>query len=188
MALMISSYAKSLVAQSTYSKGKAFVAAAILLRQNDGYEYVVLHLICQGLELIFKSMLMQKDYDKFRPKKLKSKYGHDLEKVARRALREHNLNPLNLDEAKELAALNNLFAQHLLRYGSMYDILVDSKTIASGLMLQRLHSLIPILDAIIIPKPVAAAPAGPPAPQQAAAAPVAGQAPAGNQPGQQVNP
>ena len=58
----LSNYGRALVTQSTYCKGKGFIGAALLLRQKGGYEFVVLHLPCQGVEVVFKAMLMHKDY------------------------------------------------------------------------------------------------------------------------------
>ena len=47
--------AKPKIAQSMYDKGKNFIGAAILLRRlGRQTEYVVLHLICQGMEVIPK--------------------------------------------------------------------------------------------------------------------------------------
>ena len=42
---------KRMVAETMYAKGQAFVIAAALLRRNGGYEYAVLHLLCQGVEV-----------------------------------------------------------------------------------------------------------------------------------------
>ena len=70
-------YAKQWVAASMYSKGKNFLGAALLRRQNAGYEYVVLHLICQGAEITLKGLLLFKDFEKYKPKLRKyGKAGH----------------------------------------------------------------------------------------------------------------
>jgi hypothetical protein len=69
-------HGRRLIAASMYQKGKHFVLAALLLRQKGGYEYVVLHLLCQGIEITLKALLLSADYDTHRPK-LRS-YGHDL--------------------------------------------------------------------------------------------------------------
>ena len=63
--LKLAPHGKRLVAQSMYSKGGAFIGAALLVRREAGYEFVVLHLLCQGVEIIFKSLLLMLDYDKF---------------------------------------------------------------------------------------------------------------------------
>lgn len=47
----LTAHGKRLVASSMFAKGKAFLGAAILLRQKGGYEFVVLHLLCQGIEV-----------------------------------------------------------------------------------------------------------------------------------------
>jgi hypothetical protein len=131
---------KSTIAASMYSKGMAFIGAAILLRQQGGYQWVVLHLLCQGIEIVMKSFLLIRDYDKFKPR-LK-KLGHNLEKIVKVTLKEFKLNPLPPAVATELKALNSLYATHLLRYGSGYDILVDPKTIAVDRVWRRLHATI----------------------------------------------
>ena len=60
-------HGKRMVAESMYVKGKVFLGAAVLLRQKGGYEFVVLHLLCQGIEVVLKGLLLAIDYDKFNP-------------------------------------------------------------------------------------------------------------------------
>lgn len=132
-------HGKRLVAESMYAKGGNFFGAAILLRQKGGYEYVVLHLLCQGLEIVVKALLLMRDYDRYKPM-LKSKggFGHDLEKLVAAAVTEFRLRPLSSGEAAELRTLNGLYSNHLLRYGSGYDILVDASTIASKRIFRKM--------------------------------------------------
>jgi len=75
-----------------YVKGKNFLGAAILLRQKGGYEYVVLHLMCQGVEVTLKALLLLKNYKRYEPK-LK-KYGHRLMPLVADVLAEFELRPL----------------------------------------------------------------------------------------------
>jgi hypothetical protein len=49
-------------------RGKGFVAAALLLNQKNQHSEVVLHLLCQGLEVFIKRLLLIKDYDTHDPK------------------------------------------------------------------------------------------------------------------------
>lgn len=128
-------HAKRLAARSMYVKGKSFLRAAILLRQKGGYEYVVLHLMCQGVEVTLKALLLIKDYKTYKPK-LK-KYGHHLIPLAEDILAEFQLRPMRQALRTELKALSDLYAQHLLRYDSFVDILFDPKTISSSLILRR---------------------------------------------------
>jgi hypothetical protein len=53
---------KQEIAAAMYVKGKNFLGAAMLLRQKGGYEYVVLHLMCQGIEITLKAFLLFKDH------------------------------------------------------------------------------------------------------------------------------
>ena len=51
-------HGKRLVAESMYAKGKGFLGAALLLRREGGYGYVVLQLLCQGVEITLKALLL----------------------------------------------------------------------------------------------------------------------------------
>jgi hypothetical protein len=129
-------FARRVTANSMYLKGKSFLGAAILLRRNGGYEYVVLHLMCQGVEVTLKALLLLKNYKRYEPK-LK-KYGHHLMPLAKDVLAEFQLQPMRPALKAELQALSSLYAKHLLRYGTLHDIFVDGKLIASSLVLRRI--------------------------------------------------
>ena len=79
-----------LVCRSMYAKGVGFLGAAVLLQRQGGCQWVVLHLLCQGTELVLKSFLLFADFDKYKVR-LKKHFGHDLEKLARRALAQYGL-------------------------------------------------------------------------------------------------
>jgi len=54
------------IANSMYMKAGAFLQAATLVRSKDGSEHtdwVALHLLCQGIELFLKALLLFGDYD-----------------------------------------------------------------------------------------------------------------------------
>lgn len=123
-----------------YEKGKAFLCAALLLRQRGAYEYAVLHLLCQGIEVLGKGYLLSVNYDEYKPKLLG--YGHNLLKLVSAVEKEVKVNVLRPAVRAELETLTNLYKQHLLRYGSGYDILVDSKTIPSSRVLSRSAALL----------------------------------------------
>lgn len=133
-----------MVAESMYVKGKAFLGAAVLLRQKGGYEFVVLHLLCQGIEVVLKGLLLVIDYDKFKPK-LK-KFGHDLLKITDAATSAASIPALRPRVRSEMESLNQLYSRHLLRYGSGYDILVDPTTIRSRLVLRRMIALLQLIE------------------------------------------
>lgn len=133
-----------MVAESMYVKGKAFLGAAVLLRQKGGYEFVVLHLLCQGIEVVLKGLLLAIDYDKFKPK-LKN-FGHDLLKLTDAATSAAGIPALRPRVRSEMESLNQLYSRHLLRYGSGYDILVDPKTIRNRLVLRHMIALLRLIE------------------------------------------
>ncbi len=141
----LTNYSKRLVAESMYAKGKSFVGAALLLRKRGGYEYVVLHLICQGMEIVLKAMLLYRDYDSYK-KRLKNHFGHNLEKLVTDVLDEFGLHSLREDVATELKHLNSLYSENLLRYGSFHDRLVDPSSIGSNLVLRKIYAAIRLAD------------------------------------------
>lgn len=146
-------HGKRMVAESMYMKGKSFLAAAILLRQRGGYEYVVLHLLCQGIEILLKALLLFKNYDYYRGR-LRKPLGHDLKKLVKAASTEFGLQPMSNTLNLEIEALNTLYLKHLLRYGTVYDVLVNPETIASDLALRRIAAVIRLADRYIMKKPV----------------------------------
>jgi hypothetical protein len=125
------------MAYQFYQKGCHFVGAAILLRkQRGGDEYVVLHLLCQGLEIILKAVLLARDFDKYRPG-LRT-YRHHLMRLALDAIAEYQLRPLRPAVAAELQNLDKLYTNHNLRYGLLDMIFIDPASIPSRLILKRL--------------------------------------------------
>ena len=86
-------HGKRMVAESMYAKGKSFLAAAVLLRQCGGYEYVVLHLICQGVEITLKALLLFKNYGHYRGQ-LKKPLSHDLTKLVTTASLAFGVRPI----------------------------------------------------------------------------------------------
>ena len=133
-----------MVAESMYAKGKAFLGVGVLLRRNGGYEYVVLHLLCQGIEIVLKSLLLSIDYDLFKP--MLKKFGHNLLSVTDAATNAAGLLPLRPNIRAELEALNQLYLCHLLRYGSGYNILVNPSTISSRLVLRSMTALLRLIE------------------------------------------
>ena len=148
----VTAYGKQLVAESMYAKGKSFLGAAILLRQQGGYEYVVLHLLCQGTEITLKALLLLRAYDRYKPR-LRKPYGHDLEALVADAVAEFKQHPLRSGLATELRTLNSLYARHLLRYGSFYDVLVDPVTISSGRVLRRMAAVLRLAERRMVGRP-----------------------------------
>ena len=130
-----------------YLKGKSFVGAAILThRQSDSEhnDYVVLHLLCQGMEVVLKGLLLLKDYDRniLRLKPL----GHNIFKVTEEVSAAYGLKPMCANLERELRDLNKLYTKQLLRYWTGYDILVDPRTIPRDRVLRRLCAAIRLAE------------------------------------------
>ena len=102
-------------------------------------------MICQGLEIDLKALLLFSDYDAYNSK-LQHNYKHDLEKVTSAALNCFKLKTLDSGSAIELKALNNLYKNHLLRYASLHDVLVDPQTIPHELVLKKISAGIRLAD------------------------------------------
>jgi hypothetical protein len=140
----LSLYGKKLIARVQFDKGRAFVGAALLLKphtQNESYKYVYLHLVCQGIELILKGLLLAKDYNNYRPK-LKKKFGHDIISLAKVTLCEFSLNPLTPEIERDLSYLSQQFSAHSLRYSSAHDIFINPNSIAINPVMRRLGACI----------------------------------------------
>jgi hypothetical protein len=138
-------HGKYLVAGSMYAKGKNFLGAALLLHEKKGYDFVVLHLLCQGIEITLKGLLLYKNYDKYWSK-LKTAFGHDLKKLAAAAAAEFGVKAMKRGLLAELDHLNRIYSTHRLRYGTSYDILVNPETIPRRDVLRKIASVIRLAD------------------------------------------
>lgn len=120
----LSPFGKERIARAGYAKGKAFLRAAFLLKnqaQSAQFECVSLHLLSQGVEIILKSLLLLKDYSKYRPQ-LK-RFGHNLQRTADATCKAYGARPLNQELVAELSALSDAYVPGDLRYPSINDIL-----------------------------------------------------------------
>ena len=144
MKLGLAPHGKDLLAMSMYEKGKHFFGAAILLRRNGGNEFVVLYLMCQGIEIALKGLLLLKDYDAYHPK-LK-KIGHDLVSVTNEALSSFGQHALSNTVVGELLQLNALYSKHMLRYGSVADIFYVPAAIQSQQVFRRMAAVIRLAE------------------------------------------
>ncbi len=88
-------HGRKFLARSQFERAKSFLGAAILLRQKGGDEYVVLHLICQAIEIAAKAVLMLSNFEKHSPEKLRRRYNHNLASLVPDALDEFKLKRLN---------------------------------------------------------------------------------------------
>lgn len=127
------------------------MAAAILLRQHancEAHEYVFRHLLCQSAELIAKAVLLKIDYDKYNPKVLKDKFGHNLSKIVEEALRVALQKALKPTLARELDEISSFYFNQRLRYGGLQDIFRDPNFIQYEAVLKRLCACIRLTNRI----------------------------------------
>jgi hypothetical protein len=114
-------HGKKRIGYEMFQKGEHFLAAAILLHRHKGHQEVVIHLLCQGIEIVQKGMLLFRDFDKYEPK-LQSPLGHNLIRGSKSFCEAFRLKPLKKATQQELELLNNYYCKHLLRYGGIHDI------------------------------------------------------------------
>ena len=92
------------------------IAAIHIDEQYSGDGYVVRHLLCQGLELVLKALLLLKDYDKYEPLLHKPKhFGHNLMALTNEVCDLYEVK-LRAKHLADLARLNHFFQAHLFRY------------------------------------------------------------------------
>ncbi len=128
---MLSDYGRFCIAMTQYNKGRAFIGAAYLLKSHvdqEAYQSVYLHLLCQGSELIFKGIMLLKDFKKYRSREKKI-YGHNIVALIEDAHIECRLKPLRADIKAELDYLANRFSANALRYSGYQDIFINPFTI-----------------------------------------------------------
>lgn len=140
----LTKHGKRVVATAMFEKGVSFVGAAVLLRDKEGYEQVVLHLICQGLENILKSILLLEDFHKYR-KYIKNNIGHDLEKAVQEVIKVKHSSGITIELSDEIARINCFYKGHWLKYGTMADILMSTQNIDSELVQIKLLQLIKVM-------------------------------------------
>lgn len=137
-------YTKGLIATAMYNRGKEFIAASLLLKQRGRYGFVTLHLLCQGIEIILKAILLKVDYDYYRPR-LRT-VGHDLLEAGNKVVSATNSKRLSSQLVKELRLLNDYYSGHHLRYASNVDIFIDPGGISSDRTWRRMAALIRYLE------------------------------------------
>lgn len=138
-------YAKRMIADAMYARGKSFLGAAILLEQKGGHEYVVLHLFCQGIEITLKALLLFVDFDKYKPQ-LHNKYGHKIDKLAADVSIAFALHPLKPALRDELHSLSYFFCKHLLRYAGTQDIFVSPDSIKRDRVFRRIVAVLRMVE------------------------------------------
>ena len=135
---------QKMIAQHLFDKGKSFIAAAVLLDQKKGSNDVVLHLICQGLEIIQKALLLAKDYGRFEP--MLKKWRHDLVLAADQLQSAYGFNPIDESDRADLEEINVYYCQHLLRYSEIRNFIGGTQHLSGEKALRRAVSLLEIGD------------------------------------------
>ena len=125
----LTTYGKRGMAVMMYQRGRSFLAASALLSRARGDAYVVMHLLCQGLEIVLKAILLLVDYDLYRPQ-LK-RLGHDIYELARAVTQATKRKPLRKALLTELKVLGDIYKAHHLRYAGMFELLVRAETVPS---------------------------------------------------------
>ena len=125
--LNLSNYGRSFVARTMFEQGIAFTAAAALVDKHNGNASVVLHLLCQGVEIVLKAILLSANYKKYRPQ-LRS-LGHRLSAIAAETRTASGFHVFPGAAGQELKQLEEFYTKHLLRYAHSFDIFIDAKTI-----------------------------------------------------------
>ena len=132
-------HGKQIVAKEMYRDGAHFLGAALLVRSNYGSPAVVLHLMCQAIELTLKGLLLLDDYDRYKPD-LK-RFHHNLEKLANELAKRFQF-VIPADVQNELRLLNKLYSSHWFRYASGDRLLIDPETVPHDAVLRRFAALL----------------------------------------------
>lgn len=101
---------------------------------------VVSHLFCQGVELLFKAILLLIDYDKYYPKL--RKIGHNLLRGAEEVHDAVGLNFCDGPVGAELGKLNSFYMQHMLRYATLLGLLHGAASIQFDHVFRRTAAVV----------------------------------------------
>lgn len=148
--MRMTNFTKIQISKWMLFRGHSFLKSAILLKRAGGSREVELYNICQGAEVLLKSFLLFKDYDKYKPLLPKKKYfGHDLVKLANAVISVYPIKPLSNSESEELETLNNYYINHYLRYAGVHDIFFSSENVEYGLTARKLLAGIKLADRVL---------------------------------------
>lgn len=141
--MRLTRHGKMIIARAQFERGCAFVGAALLTRPHaiqEPQQYVFLHLVCQGIELITKGLLLTRDFDTYRPRE--KEFGHKITRLIEETLTVFNKRPLEPKLKAEIKYLADSFGEHRLRYASAMDIFIAPSSIECDLVLRKLHAVI----------------------------------------------
>jgi predicted solute-binding protein len=96
------------------------VAGPLLHQKENVSSDVHLHLLCQGLENIQKSLLLARNYDAYRKPVRQMRHNLILGSETLRAA--YSLKPLRPQVQSTLEKLNSYYSAHLFRYSGIHDV------------------------------------------------------------------
>jgi len=143
----MTNFTKHKVSTWMLHRGHSFFKSAVLLKRVGGNKDVELYNICQGIEVVLKSFLLFRNYDKYKPLLPKRReFGHDLIKLANEVLSEYQVKALSQAQTDELKRLNHYYTNHYLRYAGVHDIFFPSTDVGYGLVGKKLLASIKLAD------------------------------------------
>lgn len=128
------------VAKTMMARGGDFVGAALFLKREGGSGYTWRYLLCQGIELYLKGLLLLKDYDRFNPR-LQKPLGHNLMTIADTCSKEYNIHRVSGVCRDQLIELNKAYLSHELRYASGISLLVDPERLECKRVMMRMAAV-----------------------------------------------
>lgn len=128
-----------------YLRGRQFTHSALLLNEKTGKDYPFLHLLCLGLEIVLKSALLEKDYEKYK-NYIEDNLKHNLDKCLKAYNKEYPTDKIDEKVLREISELNQVYNSFQLKYAMLSEILIEPKSIDSDLTLRFLAKLIEKFD------------------------------------------
>lgn len=129
-----------------FQKGRSFVLAGGLVKAYEGHRFVYLHLLCQGIECIGKSLLLEHDYKQYEPK-LRIHFGHDLEALINEVNKNSGKALFTPSAMTELTQLNTYYKRHSLRYGAAIDFDDEARVVSADNLHRELVQSLTALNA-----------------------------------------
>lgn len=130
-----------------YLRGRQFTHSALLLNEKTGKDYPFLHLLCLGLEIVLKSALLEKDYEKYKNYN-KNNLKHNLDKCLKAYILEYPTDKIDKKVLREISELNVFYNSFQLKYAMLSEILIEPKSIDSDLTIRFLAQLIEKFDKV----------------------------------------
>lgn len=137
---------KQMTAWHFYLRGRQFIRVAFTLDQDEpGDGYVVRHLLCQGIELMLKAILLRKNYDTYRSRLSRKPFGHDLIGLLDEVKRQYNVK-LEAELLADIKKLNSFFITHRFRYSDIEALIAPAHSFPIRRCLEKLLPLMQAMD------------------------------------------